>query len=61
MPQIRLTEKSIDKLKAPDPSGRQVLHWDRRAEAASLFYVPASQIPRRTSPSATCPAGKRAA
>lgn len=28
MPQIRLTEKSIDKLKAPDPSGRQVLHWD---------------------------------
>jgi integrase len=28
MPQIRFTEKSIDKLKAPDPSGRQTLHWD---------------------------------
>ena len=28
MPQIRLTEKSIAKMKAPDPSGRQVLHWD---------------------------------
>jgi integrase len=28
MPQIRLTETSIDKLKAPDPSGRQMLHWD---------------------------------
>jgi len=28
MPQIRLTEKSIEKLKAPDPSGRQVIHWD---------------------------------
>ena len=28
MPRIRLTEKSIDKLKAPDPSKRQVPHWD---------------------------------
>jgi integrase len=28
MPQIRFTEKSIEKLKAPDPSGRQTLHWD---------------------------------
>jgi integrase len=28
MPQIRLTQKSIAKLKAPDPSGRQMLHWD---------------------------------
>lgn len=28
MPQIRLNEKDIKKLKAPDPSGRQTLHWD---------------------------------
>lgn len=28
MPQIKFTEKSIEKLKAPDPSGRQTLHWD---------------------------------
>ena len=28
MPQIRLTEKSLAKIKAPDPSGKQVLHWD---------------------------------
>jgi integrase len=28
MPKIRLTKKAIDKLRAPDPSGRQVLHWD---------------------------------
>ena len=25
---IKLTEKSIEKLKAPDPSRKQVLHWD---------------------------------
>jgi integrase len=28
MPILRLTEKAVARLKAPDPSGRQVLHWD---------------------------------
>jgi integrase len=28
MPTVKLTEKSVARLKAPDPSGRQVLHWD---------------------------------
>ena len=28
MPRIKLTEKAIDKLKAPAPGGRQVLYWD---------------------------------
>ena len=28
MPTIKLTEKTVEKLRAPDPSGRQVLHWD---------------------------------
>jgi integrase len=28
MPTIRLTEKSIARLAAPDPSGRQMLYWD---------------------------------
>jgi integrase len=28
VPTIKLTEKSVAKLKAPDPSGTQVLHWD---------------------------------
>ena len=28
MPRLKLTEKAIAKLKAPDPSGRQILHWD---------------------------------
>jgi integrase len=29
MPKLHLTERAIDKLPAPDPSGKQVLHWDR--------------------------------
>jgi integrase len=29
MPPIKLTERSIEKLRAPDPSGRQKLHWDQ--------------------------------
>ena len=37
MPQIRLTEKSIDKLKAPDPSGRQVLHWDSELKGFAVL------------------------
>ena len=28
MPRIKLTERAIAKMRAPDPSGRQVLHWD---------------------------------
>jgi hypothetical protein len=28
MRQVRLTEKTISRLAAPHPSGRQVLHWD---------------------------------
>jgi integrase len=28
MPTIKLTEKSIARLPAPDPSGKQMLHWD---------------------------------
>ncbi|HEY1474033.1 MAG TPA: tyrosine-type recombinase/integrase [Pseudolabrys sp.] len=28
MPRLKLTEKTIAKMKAPDPSGKQVLHWD---------------------------------
>lgn len=28
MPKQNLTEKSIGRIKAPDPSGRQIIHWD---------------------------------
>jgi len=30
MPTVKLTEKAIARIKAPDPSGRQVLHWDTK-------------------------------
>ena len=32
MPQKKLTEKSVAGLKAPDPSGRQVMHWDKETK-----------------------------
>ena len=32
MPRISLTEKSVAKLEAPDPSGRQVMHWDEETK-----------------------------
>jgi integrase len=28
MPKLKLTQKAVDRLKAPDPSGRQVMYWD---------------------------------
>src|SRR4051794_39636203 len=28
MPRINLTERSVAKLAAPDPSGKQIYHWD---------------------------------
>src|SRR5262249_58934613 len=32
MPKIKLTEKSVAALKAPDPSGKQVMHWDKETK-----------------------------
>jgi integrase len=28
MPSVKLTKREIEKIEAPDPSGKQVLHWD---------------------------------
>lgn len=28
MPRVKLTERTIERLPAPDPSGKQMLHWD---------------------------------
>ena len=28
MPNLKLTKTAITRLKAPDPSGKQTLHWD---------------------------------
>lgn len=28
MPKMKLTKRSVERLPAPDPSGKQTLHWD---------------------------------
>jgi integrase len=30
MPRLKLTQRVVDRLPAPDPSGKQVLHWDEQ-------------------------------
>ncbi len=57
MPQIRLTEKSIAKLKAPDPSGRQTLHWDSELKGFAVLCSGVSNVKTSLS-SATCPTVK---
>jgi hypothetical protein len=37
MPRLKLTEKAIARAKAPDPSGRQVLHWDSDLRGFALL------------------------
>lgn len=37
MPNMRLTERSIAALKAPDPSGRQVLWWDETMKGFAVL------------------------
>jgi integrase len=37
MPRVKFTEKSIAKLRAPDPSGRQTIYWDRSVGGFGLL------------------------
>jgi integrase len=37
MPQVKFTQKVIDKLPAPDPSGSQQLHWDTDMEGFGVL------------------------
>jgi integrase len=37
MPRLKLTEKSIAKLRAPTPSKRQVLHWDSELKGFAVL------------------------
>jgi len=37
MPTIKLTERAINKLPAPDPSGKQVLHWDAELKGFAVL------------------------
>jgi integrase len=40
MPKLKLTESSVAKLRAPDPSGKQTLHWDHgHKDALAGFAV----------------------
>ena len=37
MPRQKLTQKVVDRLPAPDPSGRQVLHWDTELKGLGVL------------------------
>lgn len=37
MPKLKLTERAIDKLAAPDPSGKQVLYWDTELKGFAVL------------------------
>jgi hypothetical protein len=37
MPTVKLTERAINKLPAPDPSGKQVLHWDAELKGFAVL------------------------
>jgi hypothetical protein len=37
MPTLKLTEKSIAKLDAPDPGGRQMLYWDQNLKGFGVL------------------------
>ena len=37
MPRLKLTERSIVKMEAPDPSGRQQLHWDTELKGFAVL------------------------
>jgi integrase len=44
MPRLKLTEKSIAKLMAPDPSKRQVLHWDTELKGFAVLCSGVSNV-----------------
>jgi integrase len=37
MPTVKLTERAINKLRAPDPSGKQILHWDAELKGFAVL------------------------
>jgi len=37
MPTLKLTRAAIEKVKAPDPSGKQVIHWDNELRGFGLL------------------------
>jgi integrase len=67
MPTVNLTERAVEKLKAPDPSNKQVLHWDKQLKGFGVLcsgttnaksyvvqrYLPGHKSPRRVTIAAT--------
>jgi hypothetical protein len=55
MAQLKLTEKAIAKMPAPDPSGKQVLHWDTELKGFAILCSGVSNartyVVQRTLPS----------
>lgn len=45
MPRIKLTQRAIDRIKAPDPSGRQVLYWDAELKGFALLCSGVTNAP----------------
>ena len=37
MPTIKLTRAAVDKIRAPDPSGKQVIHWDAELKGFGML------------------------
>jgi len=58
MPTLKLTRAAIEKVKAPDPSGKQVIHWDNELRGLAC-WPQARPTPRHTSRSGACPTGAR--
>ena len=37
MPTVKLTKAVIERIKAPDPSGKQVIHWDSEPKGFGIL------------------------
>lgn len=44
MPRLKLTEKAIAKMKAPDPTGRQTLYWDTEIKGFAVLCSGTSNV-----------------
>jgi len=53
-PAVKLTKTSVDRLRAPDPSGRQTLYWDSELKGFGVLVSgktnARSHIAQRTMP-----------
>ena len=56
LPQVKLTERTVARLPAPDPSGKQRLYWDAELKGPACSFL-ASRPPRHSSSSESLAAG----